>query len=264
MEAVFKALSDEHRRVLLDRLFERDGQTLTELEAALPSMTRFGVMKHLRVLEGAGLVTTRRVGRQKLHYLNPVPIRLVLDRWISKYAQPWVEAMTGIKQALESDMTQAPKHVFEVYIRTTPEKLWAALTDREANHKFFGLDVESDWQTGSTYRFSFMTPFSMGELSVKAGDSAHFGMILEADPPTRLVQTFESDFPENMGGGPEQATKVTWEIEQMGEVCKLTLLHEGWKDESMAFQSSRQGWAQILSSLKSLLETGVPLAYPQE
>ena len=95
MERVFKALSDRHRRLLLDRLFERDGQTLSELDAQLPRMTRFGVMKHLRVLEAAGLVATQRSGREKLHFLNPVPIRLVLDRWISKYAQPWVEAMTG-------------------------------------------------------------------------------------------------------------------------------------------------------------------------
>lgn len=262
---MFKALSDEHRRVLLDRLFERDGQALTELEAALPSMTRFGVMKHLRVLEGAGLVTTRRVGRQKLHYLNPVPIRLVLDRWISKYAAPWVETMTGIKHALEDDMTTqtAPKHVFEIYVKTTPQKLWDAITSREMTREVFGLDVESDWQPGSKYRYSFLSAFSMGEMNVQAGDSAHFGTILEAEPPRRLVQTFESDFPEEMGGGPDQATKVTWEIEQMGDVCKLTLLHEGWKDESMAFQSSRTGWAQILSSLKSLLETGSVLAFPE-
>lgn len=263
MEAVFRALGDEHRRVLLDRLFERDGQTLTELEAALPQMTRFGVMKHLRVLENAGLVTTRRAGRRKLHYLNPVPIRLVLDRWISKYASPWVETMTGMKQALEREMTEdAPKHVFEVYIRTTPERLWEALTDREANRKFYGLDVESDWKTGSTYRFSFRSGFSMDGMTIEKGDSAHYGTIVEAEPPRRLVQTFESDFPEEWGGGKDQVTRVTWEIEPMGELCKLTLIHEGWKTESKAFESSRGGWAQILSSLKSLLETGEALTYP--
>lgn len=97
---VFKALADATRRVLLDRLFANDGRTLTELVADL-EMTRFGVMKHLHVLEEAGLVVTRRSGREKLHYLNPVPIRLVHDRWVSKFAEPWTAALSEIKQQLE-------------------------------------------------------------------------------------------------------------------------------------------------------------------
>ena len=100
MEAVFKALADPTRRSLLDELFARDGQTLTELEERLP-MTRFGVMKHLRVLEEAGLVATQRRGREKLHYLNPVPIRLIYDRWVSKYAEPLAATISGIKRELE-------------------------------------------------------------------------------------------------------------------------------------------------------------------
>src|SRR5919106_1701510 len=100
MDAVFKALADPTRRSLLDELFKRDGQTLSALERGLP-MTRFGVMKHLRVLEEAGLVTTRKQGREKLHFLNPVPIRLVHDRWVSKYAEPWAAALSGLKQDLE-------------------------------------------------------------------------------------------------------------------------------------------------------------------
>jgi DNA-binding transcriptional ArsR family regulator len=102
MDAVFKALADPTRRSLLDRLFEQDGQTLTALEEGLP-MTRFGVMKHLKVLEEAGLVTTRRNGREKLHHLNPVPIRLIHDRWVSKYAEPWVATLTGLKRELEEE-----------------------------------------------------------------------------------------------------------------------------------------------------------------
>jgi DNA-binding transcriptional ArsR family regulator len=102
MDEVFKALADPTRRGLLDALFERDGQTLSELESRLP-MTRFGVMKHLRVLEEAGLVKTRKRGREKLHFLNPVPIRLVHDRWVSKYAQPWTAALSGLKQDLEKE-----------------------------------------------------------------------------------------------------------------------------------------------------------------
>jgi DNA-binding transcriptional ArsR family regulator len=102
MDEVFKALADPTRRGLLDELFEQDGQTLSELEARLP-MTRFGVMKHLRVLEGANLVTTRRSGREKHHFLNPVPIRLIHERWVSKYAKPWAATLTGIKRELEEE-----------------------------------------------------------------------------------------------------------------------------------------------------------------
>ncbi|HEX3294376.1 MAG TPA: metalloregulator ArsR/SmtB family transcription factor [Solirubrobacterales bacterium] len=102
MDEVFKALADPTRRQLLDLLFEQDGQTLSALEADLP-MTRFGVMKHLRVLEGANLVVTRRRGREKLHFLNPVPIRLVYERWVNKYAEPWASGLTGLKRELEEE-----------------------------------------------------------------------------------------------------------------------------------------------------------------
>ncbi len=248
VEAIFKALSDAHRRLLLDRLFERDGRTLSELEAQLPQMTRFGVMKHLRVLEEAGLVTTRRSGREKLHYLNPVPIRLVLDRWISKYAQPWVEAMTGLKTELEGTKMPGPRHVYVVYIRTTPEKLWHAITSPESTKQYFGLGVESDWKAGSSYRYTFAN-----------GTLAHFGTLLEVDRPRRLVQTFEHEYSEQHGGGPDDRSRVTWEIEPEGEVCKLTVIHDGWQRESKSYQSAGQGWPRILSGLKTLLETGKQL-----
>ncbi len=245
METVFRALSDPHRRLLLDRLFERDGQTLSELETQLPQMTRFGVMKHLRVLEAAGLVTTRRLGREKLHYLNPVPIRLVLDRWISKYAEPWVEAMTGLKAELEGTKMTGPKHVYVLYIRTTPEKLWQAITSTAFTKQYFGLNVESDWKAGSSYRYTFPN-----------GNLAHFGTLLEVNPPRRLVQTFEHESSEQYGGGPDDRSRVTWEIEHKGDVCKLTLIHDGWQRESKSYQSAGEGWPKILSGLKTLLETG--------
>ncbi len=105
VDEVFRALADPSRRVLLDRLFDEDGQTLGSLCAAVPALTRFGVMKHLGVLEGAGLVTTRKVGREKHHYLNPVPIRLVHDRWISKFAEPWVRGLVELKHDLEAKPT---------------------------------------------------------------------------------------------------------------------------------------------------------------
>src|SRR5271154_613345 len=102
MDAVFRALADPTRRSLLDELFKRDGQTLSALQERLP-MSRFGVMKHLKVLEEAGLITTRRRGREKLHFLNPVPIRLVYDRWVSKYAEPWASALSELKDEIEEE-----------------------------------------------------------------------------------------------------------------------------------------------------------------
>src|SRR5215213_6922666 len=141
MDDVFRALADPTRRSLLDELFKQDGQPLSALEQRLP-MTRFGVMKHLKVLEEAGLVTTKRRGREKLHFLNPVPIRLVHDRWVSKYAEPWAATLSELKHTLE-DRTM--EKVFEIYIKTTPERLWQAITDSEMRRKFnFGVGVQSD------------------------------------------------------------------------------------------------------------------------
>src|SRR6201987_1599911 len=175
MDKVFRALADPTRRSLLDELFKEDGQTLIALESRLP-MTRFGVMKHLKVLEEAGLVVTRRRGREKLHYLNPVPIRLIHDRWVSKYAEPWAAALSDLKHRLESPMEK----VFEIYIRTTPERLWEAITDPEIRAKYnFGAGVNSDWTPGS--RIQLASPNANGLLAD--------GEVLEVDPPRRLVHT---------------------------------------------------------------------------
>src|SRR5437868_240589 len=150
MDAVFKALADATRRSLLDELFKEDGQSLTALEERLP-MTRIGVMKHLKVLEDAGLVATKKRGREKLHFLNAVPIRLVHDRWVSKYAEPWAAGLTGLKRDLEKEETM--EKVFEIYIKTTPERLWEAITSDELRRKYnFGVGVESDWTAGSSYQ----------------------------------------------------------------------------------------------------------------
>src|SRR3954468_11892772 len=138
MDDVFRALADPTRRSLLDELFNEDGQTLSALESRLP-MTRFGVMKHLKVLEEARLVVTRRQGREKLHFLNPVPIRLVHDRWVSKYAEPWAAALTGLKRSLE-DRTM--EKMFEIYIKTTPERLWEAITAPQTRARYtFGVET---------------------------------------------------------------------------------------------------------------------------
>ena len=145
MAPIFRALGDPGRRVLLDRLYERDGQTLGELCEALPAMTRFGVMKHLGVLEDAGLLTTQRVGREKRHFLNPVPIRLVHDRWIGKFAEPVVGSMTALKHRLEASMDTVD-HVYAIEIKASPDRVWCAITDGDDTVRYyFHTRVASDW-----------------------------------------------------------------------------------------------------------------------
>jgi uncharacterized protein YndB with AHSA1/START domain len=244
MDAVFRALADPTRRSLLDELFERDGQTLSALEARLP-MTRFGVMKHLRVLEEAGLVTTKRRGREKLHFLNPVPIRLVHDRWVSKYAEPWAAALSGLKKRLEERMEK----VFEIYIKTTPERLWEAITDPQMRAKYsFGVGTRSDWTPGSRYE----------AVHPGAGVTIAEGENLEVDPPRRLVQSFNALWSEDVKR--EGTSKVTWEIEPVGDSCRLTVTHDQLRED--ANDELYGGWPMILSGLKTLLETGEELTTP--
>ena len=245
MDLVFKALADPTRRSLLDALFEEDGQTLTELEERLP-MTRFGVMKHLRLLEEANLVTTKRRGREKLHHLNPVPIRLVHDRWVSKYAAPWAAALSGLKHTLE-DRTM--EKVFEIYIKTTPERLWEAITDPELRQRYnFGVGVSSDWTPGSSYE----------SVHPGAGISIAAGENLEVDAPKRLVQSFTALWSDDVKS--EGTSRVTWEIEQVEDSCRLTVTHDQLREG--ANNELYGGWPMILSGLKTLLETGELLTTP--
>src|SRR3989440_2037107 len=211
MDDVFKALADSTRRSLLDELFRRDGQTLGQLEERF-AMTRFGVMKHLKQLEDAGLVVTKRRGREKLHFLNPVPIRLVHDRWVSKYAEPWAAGLSDLKQRLETPMEK----VFEIYIRTTPERLWEAITDPEIRTKYnFGARVDSKWTPGS--RLELTAPQADGLLLAE-------GEVLEADPPRRLVHTMTALWSDEVKS--EGQSRVTWEIEPVGDSCRLLLTHD--------------------------------------
>jgi len=262
MDAVFKALADPTRRSLLDELFREDGQTLGALEGRLP-MTRFGVMKHLRVLEEAGLVTTRRQGREKLHFLNPVPIRLVHDRWVSKYAEPWAATLSGLKRHLEDETMNtvttvswaegtapvaAGTAVFEVFIKTTPERLWEAITDPEQRKKYtFGVETHSDWTPGSEYRSSVP-----GVIDIAAGRN------IEVDPPHLLVQTFDALWSDEVKA--QATTRVTWEIEPVGTSCRLTVTHDQLPPG--ANPELYGGWPMILSGLKTLLESGELLDTP--
>jgi len=245
MDEVFKALADPTRRELLDQLFERDGQTLSALEERLP-MTRFGVMKHLKVLEQAGLVVTRRRGREKLHFLNPVPIRLVHDRWVSKYAEPWAATLSGLKRRLE-DRTM--EKVFEIYIKTTPERLWEAITDPEQRRRYnFGVGVESDWTPGS--------PYVAGHPAAPA--PIIDGENLEVEAPRRLVQSFNARWGEDVEA--EGTSRVTWEIEPIGDSCRLSVVHDQLREG--ANDQLYGGWPMILSGLKTWLETGQELTTP--
>jgi len=241
---VFKALADPTRRSLLDELFRNDGQTLGALEEHF-SMTRFGVMKHLKQLEEAGLVVTRRRGREKLHFLNPVPIRLVHDRWVSKFAEPWVAGLSGLKETLEQSMEK----VFEIYIKTTPERLWEAITDPEIRAKYnFGAGVTSTWTPGAR--------LEMGAAG--AGGLLGEGEVVEVDPPRHLVHTMVAFFSEEARA--EGTTRVTWDIEPVGDSCRLTVVHDQMREG--ANSQIYGGWPMILSGLKTWLETGELLTTP--
>jgi uncharacterized protein YndB with AHSA1/START domain/DNA-binding transcriptional ArsR family regulator len=243
MDDVFRALADPTRRSLLDQLFKADGQTLRALERRRP-MTRFGVMKHLKLLEEAGLVVTRRRGREKLHFLNAIPIRLIHDRWVSKYTEPWVAALTDLKRRLENNTMQK---VFEIYIKTTPERLWKAITDTEMRRKYtFGAVVTSDWTTGSRYE------------GIGSGMPIFEGENLEVDPPRRLVQSFRALWGEDVKS--EGTSRVTWEIEQVGDSCLLKVTHDRLRED--ANNQLYGGWPMILSGIKTLLETGEILTTP--
>jgi DNA-binding transcriptional ArsR family regulator/uncharacterized protein YndB with AHSA1/START domain len=243
VDVVFKALADPTRRSLLDELFKEDGQTLSALEERLP-MSRFGVMKHLKLLEEAGLVVTRRRGREKLHFLNVIPIRLVHDRWVNKYSERWAAALSDLKYTLENKtMTK----VFEIYIKTTPERLWKAITDTEMRRKYtFGAVVTSDWTKGSRYEGSGQgVPIFEGEN-------------LEVEAPRRLVQSFRALWGEDVKS--EGTSRVTWEIEPVGDSCLLKVTHDQLREG--ANDQLYGGWPMILSGIKTLLETGETLTTP--
>lgn len=253
-DTVFRALAHPSRRLLLDQLYARDGRTLTELQQQL-TMTRFGVMKHLRLLEDAGLVTTRRAGREKLHYLNPVPIQLLYDRWIGKYAAGRVSALADLKTVLEGGSALAtnaearPRLVNQIFIHAPVERVWEAVTTPEFTARYFyGSILKSDLSVGSPFTY-FMPD---GETPVIEGE------LLEYDPPRRLVHSYHSLW------GPlaeDAPTTVTWELEAVkDDLTRLTVVHEDFEGETATYKGlSSGGWAWILSNLKTLLETGEPM-----
>ncbi|MDQ2814935.1 MAG: metalloregulator ArsR/SmtB family transcription factor [Actinomycetota bacterium] len=265
MDEVFRALSDPSRRRLLDSLNLRNGQSLRELCAGL-DMARQSVSKHLAILEEANLVTTVRRGREKFHYLNAAPISEIAERWINHYDQPRIDALSDLKRALEDSAmtspttTDKPEFVYTTYIRTTPERLWQGLTDPAFTRRYWGgIAFESDWHAGST------VTLELGSGGVKIADPAQ--VVLESEPYRRLSYTWHTFTPEWAASygisdehlarvAAERRSKVTFDIESLGDLVKLTVVHDDFEPGSAVLGGISAGWPRILSGLKTLLETG--------
>jgi uncharacterized protein YndB with AHSA1/START domain/DNA-binding transcriptional ArsR family regulator len=241
-DAVFRALADPTRRALLDRLRERNGQTLGELCGPL-DMARQSATQHLGVLAAANLVSTVRRGREKLHYLNPVPLWDIQERWIEKFEQPRMRALSGIRQrAEETAMAGRPDYVYVTYIESSPEQVWQALTDPDLSAQYWGHSNISDWAVGSTWEHRRVDGSGIADV---------FGTVLEAAPPRRLTMTFDAPGATPPGG----PSLVTFEIEPFHEIVRLTVTHENLADGD-ALEAISAGWPAVCANLKSLLETG--------
>jgi uncharacterized protein YndB with AHSA1/START domain/DNA-binding transcriptional ArsR family regulator len=240
MDGVFRALADPTRRALLDRLHERNGQTLTEL-CASAGMTRQSVTQHLGVLEDANLVSTTRRGREKLHYLNPVPLHEIQDRWIEKFERPRLRALSELRRRAEDTMPD-PTFVYVTYIEASPERVWQALTDPEITAAYWEhSNVSTGWQVGERWDH------------VRAdgtGDTDGGGTVEESDPSRRLMLSWGP--PDGQAGG---TSRVAFDIEPWDGIVRLTVTHSDLADEAER-AGAAAGWAAVLSNLKSLLETG--------
>lgn len=273
MDAVFRALGDPGRRRLLDKLNERNGLTLSELCEDM-GMTRQSVTKHLDVLEAAGLVTTLRRGRERLHYLNAAPINDIAERWINSYDRARAEALSDLKTALEATNpmdhnSEQTTFVYTTYIHATPERVWQGLTDPAFTTRYWrhprsgGVSFSSDWQKGSTYGLTYE------KVGLVMSDPEQ--VILEADPYRRLAYTWHTFTPEwavqhgfdettAAAWRAEPRSKVAFDIDDAGEgVVKLTVVHDGFEPGSGVLQGVSSGWPAVLASLKTLLETGSAL-----
>ena len=261
LDEVFKALADPSRRLLLDSLNERNGQTLRELCSRL-AMARQSVSKHLTVLEAANLVTTIRRGREKHHYLNAAPINDIAERWITRYEQDRVNALADLKRALEESPVELekPSFVYTTYIRTTPEKLWQALTEPAFTERYWSITFQTDWKPGS--------PMIWKTRGLAIADPEQ--VVLESEPYRRLSYRWQTHSPEwaqalnlNEEAGDrlasEPRSKVTFEIEPLGDQVRLTVIHDDLVPGGLTGSMISNGWPRVLANLKTLLETGETL-----
>jgi DNA-binding transcriptional ArsR family regulator/uncharacterized protein YndB with AHSA1/START domain len=256
LDDVLKALADPTRRLLLDSLNERNGQTLRELGSRL-DMARQSVSKHLGVLEAANLVTTVRRGREKYHYLNAAPINEIAERWITRYERDRVHALADLKRALEDTPVEKPTFVYTTYIETTPERLWQALTEPAFTERYWAITFDSDWTPGST-----MSWHTRG-LTIDDPEQ----VVIESEPYRRLSYTWQTFTPEWAASlnltdeardrlAAEPRSKVTFEIEPLGEQVKLTVTHDDLALGGITGSLISQGWPRVIANLKTLLETG--------
>jgi uncharacterized protein YndB with AHSA1/START domain/DNA-binding transcriptional ArsR family regulator len=264
MDEVFKALADRSRRRLQDSQNARNGQTLRELCAGL-DMARQSVSKHLAVLEEAALVTTRRQGREKLHYLNAAPINAISERWLSRYDRERARALDDLKTALEQQDMSTEEFVYTTYIKTTPQRLWQALTDPAFTRRYWGVTFHTDWKAGS--------PMDWEQFGVTITDPEQ--VVVESEPYRRLSYTWHTVTPEFVEAAgldddtytktsAERRSTVSFDIEPTGDTVKLTVVHSDFDPGSTMLAMVSQGWPAILASLKTLLETGEPLPDPEE
>lgn len=257
VDPVFRALDDPNRRLLLDQLLVEDGQTLSELCRHLSTMTRHGVMNHLGVLEAAGLVTTAKIGRQKHHYLNPVPIRLVTDRWLNRFTAASVGTIAGLKHHLEqgapmADDATKPCHIHETFIAAAPERVWQALTNpTDTVRYFYGTKVDSTWQVGESIRYVYGPGEREGELTAD-------GVVLAIDEPHRLELTFHARWdPELEAEGP---VRMVWLVEAGdGGVTHVRVEYYDIPAAGPTMAAFVPGIAHVVAGMKTLLETGAPM-----
>lgn len=248
---MFKAINDSGRRRLLDALHERDGQSLIELCRHIPDITRQGVMNHLRILEDGGLVASHKSGREKFHYLNPVPIRLIHDRWINKFAEPRVGALAELTTRLEQGTTMnKPAHIYKTYIRATVDDVWNAIVDGDQTVQYYyGTRVQSDWQVGSSMNYHDATGGLVSE-----------GEIIAIDPPNRIEFTFQALWnPALVEEGP---VREVWSIRDANGMVELTIELFDLAVGGATYDDFVAGLPYIVAGLKSLLETGTPLPAP--
>ncbi|SMX41491.1 ArsR/SmtB family transcription factor [Maliponia aquimaris] len=237
MDAIFKALNDPARRALLDSLRRQDGQTLSELEEQI-DMSRFGVMKHLKVLEEAHLVTTRKVGRFKHHYLNPLPLREVIDRWINPLIQPQTQLLSTLKARLETPMK--PDLVMSTFINCTQDALWEALTQGEliSAYHFASSRVTGD----------YTAPGDQVDMHFDAGGVMLSNRVIAIEPKTRIEMAFLPQWGED-----RTESRCVYLVEPQATGMKLTVEHYGLTGAQPGIED---GWARYLSGLKTWLETG--------
>lgn len=239
MDTIFKALNDSARRILLDSLRVKDGQTLSDLQQQV-AMTRFGVMKHLRVLEDAHLIVTRKQGRFKYHYLNVLPLQEMIDRWIHPFLKPQAKTLTALKAQLEGKTMSKPDFIMATYINCTHDALWDALTrgDLIGEYHFACQNVQGDMTApGDETLYNF--PHGAPMLANR---------VIAIDPKTRIELAFEPHW-----GGDETPSRCVYLIEPGASGMKLTIEHF---DLPASQPGIADGWARFSAGLKTWLETG--------